>query len=279
MKTMVVTDSTCDLPAELAAELGISVVANTIVMDGEDYEDGKGLSREEFYNRLPRLKEQPTTATASPGIYEALYQKLFDEGADEIISLHVSANLSGVYNAAALGSSRFNGRVQTFDSQMISMGLGYMAQRAAEAASAGLNARQVLEQVQQFKERVHLVAMLDTLEFVRRSGRVSWAKARLGGLLGLRPFLEVKNGQVNSLGEARTRGKGVERLVNMLLELGPLERLSVLHTNGAQDARAFFETVKDRLHLQQNPLFINVTTVIGTHVGPGALGFVAVLKA
>ncbi len=279
MKTAIVSDSTCDLSAELAEKHQISVVANSVVMEGKSYEDGKGLTREEFYNLMPTLKEQPSTATASPGVYEKLYESLLAGGADEVVSLHVSPLLSGVFNAASLGAQRFAGRVKTYDTGSVSMGVGFQALRAAEAAAQGLSAEQVLEELRRFQPRVRFMAMLDTLEYVRRSGRVSWAQARLGGLLGLRPFLEVKDGKVNSLGEARTRSKGVERLRSMLADLCPLERLAVLHTNAAKDARALYESVKELAKLDERRfpvLFVNVTTVIGTHVGPNALGFVTV---
>lgn len=282
MTIAIVSDSTCDLPASLAAEYKIAIVPNTIVVEGKGYEDGKDLSREQFYTLLPGLKEQPTTATASAGTYEALYDRLLENDADEVVSVHVAATLSGVLNAAQLGAQRFGPRVQVVDSGTISMGVGFQLLHAVQAAAQGLAASQVAERIRQFQSKLCLIAMLDTLEFIRRSGRVSWAKARLGGLLGLRPFLEIKDGKVNSLGEARTRSKGVDRLRSMLAEIGPLEQLAILHTNAENDAQAFYQSIHQSLkqvNVDVAPLFINVTTVIGTHVGPNALGFVAVQKA
>jgi DegV family protein with EDD domain len=118
--------------------------------------------------------------------------------------------------------------------------------------------------------------MLDTLEFVRRSGRVSWAQARLGSMLDIKPFLEVKAGKIHSLGETRTRSKGLQRLAQMLLSQGAIEKLAILHTNAAEEAHLFWE--KLQIALPEEPFFVNVTTVIGTHVCPNALGFVAVSK-
>ena len=127
----------------------------------------------------------------------------------------------------------------------------------------------------EWRPRAHVIAMLDTLEYLRRSGRVSWARARLGNLLRIKPFVEVKSGGVVSLGETRTRRKGIERLHQFLNEQGSLERLAILHTNAEQDARQFLADLD--FPIPANPLIVNVTTVIGTHVGPNGLGFATVV--
>jgi len=281
MPTAIVSDSTCDIPAAMAVQNKISIVSNAIVIGGKSYSDGVDLTREEFYALLPTLKAQPTTATAASGVYEKLYESLLENSADEVISIHLAASLSGVFNAARIGAQRFGERVKIFDTGLLSMGVGFLALRAAKLAAQGLSAGQILGEMSAMRPRLRLAAMLDTLEFVRRSGRVSWAQARLGGLLGVRPFLEVRDGKVNSLGEARTRAKGVDRLFSLLAEVGPLEQLAVLHTNAALEAQMFYDRVMERLDLNTTlipPLLINVTTAIGTHVGPNALGFVAVRR-
>jgi fatty acid-binding protein DegV len=122
-----------------------------------------------------------------------------------------------------------------------------------------------------------VIAMLDTLEYVRRSGRVSWARARISGLLRIKAFLEVKEGTVFSLGEARTRQKGIERLMELIHKLGPMERLALLHTNAEGDARKILSDLNPQLSTE--PLLVNVTTAIGTHVGPNGLGIAAVISS
>ncbi len=126
------------------------------------------------------------------------------------------------------------------------------------------------------RQRVHLNAMLDTLEYIRRSGRVSWVRARLGEMLQIKPLIELREGKVLSLGEARTYRKGVARLVDLLRNLGPLERLAILHTNAEEEALKILAEFAHQIPTQ--PLVVNVTTVIGAHVGPNGLGFVAVTK-
>lgn len=277
MKIAVVTDSTADVPNDLAQAKDIQVVRNLILIDGQSYEDGKGISREEFYRRLPQLKESPSTGTASSGTYIELYRRLLDAGAEAVISLHTSAQLSGILNAVSGAAHEFGKRVIIQDSESTSMGLGFQVLAAAEAAGRDLMLDEVLAHIADVRRRVRVVAMLDTLEYVRRSGRVSWAKARLGGLLQVKPFVEVRDGgKVQSVGEARTRSKGIARLEEILRGLGGLERLAVLHTNAEADARQVLANIHPDLPTE--PLVINITSVIGTHIGPNALGFAAVVQ-
>jgi DegV family protein with EDD domain len=276
MNLRIVTDSTADIPDELIQAYQIQMVPNLIIIDGESLEDRKDISRHEFYSRLPEMKTPPTTATASVGSYQSLYERLFRNNINQIISIHAASQLSGIYNAACAAAQAFGKRVRVLDGEQISMGLGFQVLAAAEASACGESLEKVLELIRDVRRRVRVVAMLDTLEYVRRSGRVSWARARLGNLLRIKPFVEVKEGQVLNRGEARTRSNGIARLKQFLQDLGPLERLAVLHTNAEEDARQFLADVNPDLSMP--PLLVNVTTVIGVHVGPRGLGFAVVLK-
>lgn len=272
----VVTDSTADIPPQLAEQLDIQVVPNTIVVEGQSLEDGKDITREDFYARLPHMKSFPTTATASSGLYLELYEGLLAKGYQTVLSIHTSSLLSGIVNAATAAAHTLGNRVRVIDSGNVSMALGFQVLAAAEAARENAALETVMKRLEDIRERVRLIAMLDTLEFVRRSGRVSWARARLGELLHVKPFLEVREGEVHSLGEARTRRKGIQRLMEFLRELGPLESLAVLHSNAEEDARQFLAQIEQPL--QKEPFIINITTVIGAHVGPGGLGVAAVCQ-
>ena len=271
----VVTDSTCDIPYDLAEHYQIQVVPNILIIEGQSIKDDKQFSRQEFYTRLPEMRSFPTTATASVGVYEDLYQQLFNDGVNEIISIHAPHILSGIYNTATLAAQSFNGKVHVFDSGQISLGLGFQVLAVAEAIAQGLSMDAVITRLEDVHRRIRLVAMLDTLEFIRRSGRVSWARARLGNLLNLKPFVEVKDGLVLSLGEVRTRRKGIERLMEMLHRVGPIERLAILHTNAEMDARDILKNFAPQI--DPPALLVNITTVIGAHVGPNGLGFVTVI--
>lgn len=276
MSTAIVTDSTCDLPPETAAQFQIHIVPNILVINGQNLEDGRDITRQEFYERLPHLKSVPTTSSASAGAFQSLYERLFKGGIKQIISLHAPSALSGIFNAASLAAQDFGNRIKVLDSGQVSLGLGFQAIAAAEAAARGFAIEAILSEIKRIRQRVHVVAMLDTLEYVRRSGRVSWARARLGSLLDIKPFIELSEGKVLRLGEARTRHKGISRLLQMLENLGPLERLAILHTNAEADALQFLRQIKNEI--SNLPILVNVTTVIGAHVGPNGLGFAAVTR-
>ncbi len=270
----IVTDSTADIPADYAERYLIHVIPNIIIVDGKSLEDGVDITRQEFYEKLVSMKTLPTTATASSGVYQQLYERLLGQGAKNILSIHASSLLSGIYNAAHIAAQEFQDRVLVIDSQQLSLGLGFQVLQAARAASRGESLPTVLSIIEDVRRRIRLIAMLDTLEYIHRSGRVSWARARLGNLLRIKPFVEVKDGSVLSLGEARTYQRGVARLRELLIHQGPIEQLAILHTNAEENARRFLSNLP--LPLPENPLLVNVTSVIGTHTGPNGIGFTVV---
>lgn len=276
MTIAIVTDSTSDLPANLALIHGINVVPAILIVNGQSHIDGQGFTREAFYQQLPAMKTPPTTATPSSGSFEETYRRLIEQGASHIISIHAPALLSGIFNAAVIAAKRFGKQITVIDSGSISLGIGFQAIIAAEAALRKQTVDEIMNLIGDLRRRTHLVAMLDTLEYIRRSGRVSWAQASLGTLLQIKPFLKVQEGKVLKLGEARTRRKGIERLYELLVKLGKLERLAILHTNAENDAR---QMMSEFVHLvKSQPLIVNVTTIIGAHVGPNGLGFVAIVE-
>jgi len=276
MSIAIVTDSTADIPVDIAEEHNIHVIPAILVIDGKSIEDGSGISRRDFYERLPHMEIPPTTATPSMGTFEKHYQQLFEQGFQEILSVHVSSLLSGIASTAQMAAQAFGECIRVIDSQSLSMGLGFQVLAAAEAVAKGLSLDKIVQQVDDIRQRLKLYAMLDTLEYVRRSGRVSWARAQLGSLLRIKPFLEVREGKVFNMGQTRTRRKGTARLLDMLKNQGELERLAILHTNAEENARQFLKTFNPQLPMPA--LIVNVTTIVGTHVGPNGLGFAAIRK-
>ena len=276
MTTAIVTDSTADIPEDILDELNIYQIPADLILENKTYLDGIDISRNEFYTKLPYLKQLPTTAAPSAGRFQELYSQIFDQGFSQIISLHVSSLLSGIYNASRLAAKEFTKPIKVIDSQQLSMGLGFQVIQAAKCAKEGLEVDMILGEINSILNRVKVFAMLDTFDYIQRSGRVSWAKARIGSILQIKPILELKSGEVIRRGQARTRGKGIQHLADYLLDLGPLESLAILHTNAKEDGQQFIE--KYSTNRNSPPLLVNVTTVIGTHVGPNALGFAAVVK-
>jgi DegV family protein with EDD domain len=273
MKLGFVTDSTSDLPQEWIRKYNIEVIPAIVVIGNQSYMDGKGLTREEFYTRLPAMKNPPTTAAPSIGEFGKHYQRLVDKGYDHIISFHPPANYTGLPNIARMAASDFDGRVTVLDTGQLTLGLGFQVLAAAEAAEQGKDLKDVLAAVQSTRERALVMAALDTMEYLRRSGRVNWAAATVGTFLRLRPVIKLHEAKVERVGFTRTFKEGFDRMFDMLAELGKLERLAILHTNAEAHARELLAALNPDL---PNVPLVNVTTVIGVHVGPNALGFAAV---
>ncbi|MFN2158642.1 MAG: DegV family protein [Anaerolineales bacterium] len=276
LKTAIVTDSTADIPDDVVREYDIHVIPNILIIENQNFRDGIDLTRSEFYELLPNLKNPPTTATASAGSYQQLYENLFNSGYDQVISLHVSKEFSGVLNAASTAAQLFKSQVFVVDSKSVSLGLGFQVIECARTALETGDINTIVRRIKNLQPKIRLCAMLDTLEYLHRSGRVSWARARIGNLLRVKTFIEVKDGQARRIEDVRTRKKGIERLLFYLRSHGPLEKLAILHSNAVHEANIFLQAYNN--DLKEIPFIVNVTTTIGTHVGPNGLGFAAVLK-
>ena len=278
MKLGIVTDSTSDLPQQIIDEHEIEVVPAVLVLDGQSYADGNGISREEYYTRLPDMKQPPTTASPSTGDFAERFQKLFDAGCDHILSIHAAVELTAIVSVARLAAHDFRERITVLDSGSLSLGLGFQVLAAVQAKLDNLSLEGILEAIRSTRQRTKVIAALDTMEYLRRSGRVPGAVAALGGLLRIKPVVELLNGEVKPISAVRTTRQAGERIYNALRELGPLERLAILHTNAEQRARQLLDELMQTVSqaIPRDILMVNVTTVIGTHVGPNGLGFAAV---
>jgi DegV family protein with EDD domain len=278
MKIGIVTDSTCDLPLYLIEQYELEVIPSILVLDGKEYMDGIDISREEFYRQLPSLRAHPTTAAPSLGEFSSRYDSLLSRGCDQILSIHAAGALTSIFNIASQAAQAFPDRVTCVDSTSLSLGLGFQVLAAAEAAELGLQA--ALQAVESIQKRLHVYAALDTMENLKRSGRVPALITMLGSLLNVRPLIELANSQVKPLGAARTTHQANERMLDLLLQYGELERLAILHTGAEARAKEFLNAVMQKAirSMPRDILMVNVTTVIGTHVGPNGLGFAAVKK-
>lgn len=273
----IVTDSTADIPPQYVTELGITVVPCYIMFGEESYLDDVTLSREQFYARLAYTPRLPTTAAPGIGMFEETYRRLAQPG-DAIISIHVAETLSTMCNSSRLAARAMSDvAVVTCDSASISMGLGSMVIAAARAAQAGKSVAEILAMLDEMKKRVHVYAMLDTLRYLRRSGRVRWAAAIIGEALNIKPILHVYQGVVESFDRVRSRALALARMTQALTQLGQLEALAVLHTAALAEAQALAETVAALTPGQPIPV-VEATPTIGVHVGPNGLGFAAVVS-
>lgn len=278
MKLGLVTDSTSDLPAGLIQRFGIEVVPSVLVIEGRQYADGEGISRADFYARLPSMEKFPTTAAPSIGEFSTRYLKLFESGCDHILSIHAASQLTAICSIAAQAAQDFPNRVTIVDSGSLSLGLGFQVLAAAEAAESGAELDEPLAAAESTRSRLRVSAALDTMDFLRRSGRVPAAITILGGALSIKPMVELADGQIKAIGAVRTTSQADDRMAAFLKAGLPLERLAILHTGAESRARNFLARLMDesRRELPRDILIVNVTTVIGAHVGPNGLGFASV---
>jgi DegV family protein with EDD domain len=271
----VVTDSTSDIPPEIARDLNITVIPVHVIFGEESFDDGVTISREEFYRRLKTTKVLPTTSTPSAGEFAEVYQRL----GGEIVSIHVAAKWSSLFSVAQMSAELApTAQITFYDSGKLAMGLGWQVILAARAARQGKSVADILQVLQDAKHRVHLFAALDTLEFLRRSGRVNAFLARFGQLLSIKPIIDVGDGEVTMVDRVRTRHAAIDRVREMTHELGPLQSLAVLHTSNYETACALADEFALSIPNLREPIIVcEATTAVGTHVGPNGLGIAAVV--
>jgi DegV family protein with EDD domain len=267
----VVTDSSCDLPPALVDVMGIEIVPLTIRFGDEEFVDQVDLSIDEFWARIEKSPTLPETAAPSPGAFETKFRDLMHRGATGIICINLSSHLSGTMQSAQVAAAAVanEGPVQVIDSQSASMGLGNLCLTAARRAADGDSLESIVAEVTDRRERTRLFATLDTLEHLKKGGRVGNARALLGTMLSIKPLIEVRDGIVEEAGKVRTRSKALKMLASKASE-GEIEHLSVLHGN-APDVEELLDLL-DPVFPRDEIVTGLVGPVIGTHAGPRVIG-------
>ena len=278
MAVRVVTDSTSDLPPELAESLGITVVPLNVHFGSEVYKDGVDLSADAFYQRLADGPVLPKTSQPSVGDFAEVYQRLGQE-ADAIVSVHISSRLSGTYNSAfqATQEASVTCRVEVVDTLRASMSVGITAMVAARAASDGAGVDEVASVAREADKRSECIFMLETLEYLEKGGRIGKAKSLLGSLLRIRPMLRI-DGEIHELGKERSRQRGISRLQEVARGFSPIDELAVMHSTTPDDALAVAQNLSDLVPEGKEPIIARVGPVIGTYAGPGVIG-IGVLRS
>jgi DegV family protein with EDD domain len=268
----IVTDSTADLTPEQQRAAGITVVPLNVHFGDQVFRDHVDLSAEEFFSRLKASPQLPRTSQPSVGAFEEAYRKLRD-GGDEIVSVHLSSKVSGTYNSALMAAQSVgDGQIEVVDSLSTSMALGFMALEGAKLAKAGRDRKAIMERLQALVPKARVICVVDTLTYLERGGRIGKARALLGSLLNVKPILQLKDGEVVPVGRARGRPQALSKLVELLERDGKVSQLAIMH--GAAQADA--EKLRDRVASQHPGLDILLTetgAVLGTHTGPGVIGF------
>ncbi len=279
MAIQVVTDSASDIPVDVATRLGVAVVPLNIHFGVRTFKDHVTITPDEFYSMLADSQELPKTSQASPGEFAEVYDRL-GESADGIVSIHVSSKISGTYNSAVQAArlTSANCAVELVDSTQGSMGLGLVVIAAAEAANGGGGLDEVAALARDASGRAQCFTLLETLEYLRRGGRIGRAQALLGSILKIKPMVILKDGEAHPLGKERTFRKALLRMKETARGFAPVESLAVMHSTSPELARELADDLRDLLPEGAHPYVTRFSPVLGVYTGPGAIG-IALLQA
>jgi len=275
----IVTDSTCDLPTELVDRYNITVVPIHIYFGTDHFLDRVTIDAVTFYDRIASTGEIPTTSQPSVGEFAAVYRQLAAEGADTVVSMHVTGQLSGTVRSAELAAKEVADEVdvRVFDSLAGSAALGYMAMEAAQAAQAGFDVEAILSMLKRIRDGLSIVLTPLNLEFLQKSGRVSKLQGAIGALLNIKPIIELRSGTLEATERVRSRRKAIERLLVRTLEQHGTDRalnLAVVHANAPEDGRRLLDRVVATFPVNR-VLVTELALSVAVHLGPGTVGVVA----
>ena len=279
MAIKIVTDSSADLPAELAQQRQITVLPCYLIMDGISHQDGVDLSHDDFYRRLVSMDRPPTTAQPSAADFQSAYSGLHEQG-HQVLSIHLSGKLSGTLNSAEQARSALNAgeAIRIIDSRLASIPLGLVVLAAAEAAERAGSLEDLEGQVREGLPRTEAVFLLDTLEFLEKGGRIGKAQAFLGSVLRVKPILRLVDGEVHPVERPRTQARGMTRLLELAGALGPAERVAVIYSTDEEGAHHLRRNLTD-LAPEEDIIMVRFGPTLGTYVGPGALGIALIRRA
>ena len=279
MSVRIVTDSTADLDPGLAERYEITVVPLSVLFGDEEFLDGVDIDSDRFFERLERESVLPTTSQPSAGAFREVYRRLVDEGATEILSIHVSEKLSGTLDSARQGAQGLEDvRVEFVDSGLTTLALGIGVVTAAEALAGGASVEEARDAAADQFARTHTFFLVDTLEYLRRGGRIGRASEMLGSLLRVRPLLSLTDGEVIPIGRVRTKQRAIEELLKCAAALKPIERMMIAHATTPDELTRIAERLREIA--PDAPLVTgHIGPVIGVHAGPGLLAFAVVTAA
>lgn len=276
----IVTDSTSDLSLEEQKRLRVKVVPLTVHFEDGSYQDGVDLSHEEFYEKLAVVEKLPTTSQVNPETFSALFQSYVDAG-DEVVAIFISGELSGTCQSARIAAELVDPtRVHVLDSRNVTFALGLLVRQAARLRDEGYTAGEIVRQLEELVDRVRLVAVVDTLKYLKMGGRLSTTSAVIGGILGINPIIAIEGGKVEAIGKARGRKAAFEFMAKFLEE-HPADLaypVTFGHSNAPallEECRAYFTPLLGTDEVDCG----GIGCIVGTHAGPGATGFAYVEAA
>ena len=272
MKTRIIVDSTADLMPEIKKR--VSVVPLTVHFGNEEYVDGVTMDHQTFYEKLVENDVLPSTSQASPAAFAEKFEEAKQAG-EEAVVITVSSKLSGTYQSALIASVDYD-NIYLVDSGSAAVGSGILTELAVQLLEEGLEAKEIAKRLEEEKKKIIIVALVDTLEYLKRGGRISKTAAFAGGILNIKPVLSVENGEIHMLGKARGSKQGNNLLVQEIEKAGGVDftRPVLLGYTGISDA-LLLKYIRDSRHLWEQGLgevrYTTVGSVIGTHAGPGAI--------
>ena len=273
-KVAIVTDSSPYIPEEIIKEHNIHVVPLMVIWGEEDFYDGVDITPVEFYQRLEKAKIMPSTSQPSVADFEVLFRSLHEEGYD-ILAILISEDLSGTISSATQAKKMLpEANIEIVNSRSLAMALGFLVLEAARAANQGASLSECKQMVEDSLEKVGVIFVLDTLEFLHRGGRIGTAKRFMGTLLNVKPVLGIENGLVVPVDSVRTQKKALERIIDIIVERTQGHknvRLATLHANNHELAQFVLDQAVERIPTVEQ-IFSEVSPVLGTHAGPGAVG-------
>jgi len=276
-KVIVVTDSTTYIPQELKNKYPLETVPLVVIWGTEQYLDGVDITPNQFYTRLQSAETMPSTSQTTPNTFKLMYEKLLADGFD-IISMHISAKLSGTMDSAIQAKAIVKSdRIEIIDSETTGMALGFQALTVARAAANGASLKDCVKLAHKTKEHTGILFAVQTLEFLHRGGRIGGAAAFLGTMLNLKPILELREGRIEAAGKVRTMNKAIDKTIEMMKEKingNTPVRIAVQHANAYDEAQKLLDKIIRSFpeNSISESLIAEVSPVIGTHLGPGAIG-------
>ncbi len=275
----IITDSTCDLTKADQEKLGITVIPLQVLFGTTQYTDGVDLTTEEFYQKLETEKELPTTTQINPDTFVNVFEEYLKQG-DEIITILLSSHLSGTYQSAVIAKEMLEtDKIHLIDSQNVTLGLALIVREAVKLRDNGLSAKDIVNKIEELKGQVRVVAIVDTLKYLQKGGRISAASAVVGTALGIKPIVQVKDGIVQVLGKERGQKKMYKFITSYLEENQIDTNYSVVYAHSMAEAslEPLKEMIQEKYEIKESST-VGIGSTVGTHVGPGAVGIAFVTK-
>ena len=269
----IVTDSTAYIPPNLVNQYSIHVAPQQLIWGTETFRDGVDISPVKFYERLKVDKVNPKSSQASPGAFKEIFSNALKD-AEAVLAIVISSGVSQTFNSAMVAKADFpSGQVEVIDSQTTAMAMGFICLAAARAAAEGKSLADVKKLAEDYKNKVGVIFVVDTLDYLHRGGRIGGAQKFIGNALNVKPVLELRGGKVEPLERVRTKKKAIEYMINTIAErvAGKTLRLATIHANAEVEAKELLANATTRLKPVETVL-AEVSPVVGTHTGPGTVG-------